>query len=90
MEKRISKRELIEWLRKIEVSTHGKDFNIDSVRFELNRLIDEIGIRGTSDLVIGTDVIHTKNGGNDKIVDLVSKTTLKVPDIDSMRNHKNR
>lgn len=84
MEKKISKRELIEWLRKIEVTSRSKESNSDSIGFELNRLIDEIGIRGVSDFDnSGAFSINQKN-----IVDLVDKTTIKVPDIESMRNNK--
>jgi len=84
MEKKISKRELIEWLRKIEVTSRSKESNSDSIGFELNRLIDEIGIRGVSEFDnSGAFSINQKN-----IVDLVDKTTIKVPDIESMRNNK--
>lgn len=84
MEKKISKRELIEWLRKIEVTNRSKESDSDSVSFELNRLIDEIGIRGVSEFDnSGTFPINQRN-----IVDLVDKTTIKVPDIESMRNNK--
>ena len=84
MEKKISKRELIEWLRKIEVTSRSKESDSDSVSFELNRLIDEIGIRGVSEFDnSGTFPINQRN-----IVDLVDKTTIKVPDIESMRNNK--
>ena len=85
MEKKISKRELIEWLRKIEVTSRSKESNSDSIGFELNRLIDEIGIRGVSEFDnSGTFTTIKQNN----IVDLVDKTTIKVPDIESMRNNK--
>ena len=92
MEKKITKRELIEWLRKIEMATHKNESNLDFIGYEINKLIDEIGIRGISDLnnsysfPIGSDGNNIKNN----IVDLVDKTTIKVPDIESMRNNKHR
>ena len=68
----------------IEVTSRNKESDSDSISFELNRLIDEIGIRGVSDFDnSGAFSINQKN-----IVDLVDKTTIKVPDIESMRNNK--
>ena len=86
MEKKISKRELIEWLRKIEVTSRSSESGSDSISFELNRLIDEIGIRGVSEF----DNTSTFSTNRNNIVDLVDKTTIKVPDIESMRNNKHR
>ena len=84
MEKKISKRELIEWLRKIETTTHKNESNLDSIGCEINKLIDELGIRGVSEFDNSGSFPISRNN----IVDLVDKTTIKVPDIASMRNNK--